>query len=282
MISYIGGKYRIGKWIGEFIPKDIKIYGEAFGGAFWVYLRNNINTEKVFYNDYNKFMTNLFASSKKHEELLKFILGKKGVLENPETWEHYRPQNKILFDKFLKEIFELERENLNFNIPDFDVAVKYAYLLTQVFSGTGLKHNTKMVDLKGKYKSKFEAFVKRLNDKSYQDKLDKITDTFNMDFEKFTNKIDSKDTFIYFDPPYYNTEKYYSFHNFGKEEHLRLAKTLKNMKGKFALSYYDFPELSEWFPKNKYRWEIKEFAKSASAKKGKLQNKGQEVLIMNY
>ena len=54
------------------------------------------------------------------------------------------------------------------------------------------------------------------------------------------------------------------------------------MKGRFSLSYYDFPQLSEWFPKDKYHWEMKEFAKASMAMSGKEQIKGSELLIMNY
>ena len=54
------------------------------------------------------------------------------------------------------------------------------------------------------------------------------------------------------------------------------------MKGKFSLSYYDFPLLNEWLPKDKFKWETKQFAKAAAAKKGKTQNMGEELLIMNY
>ena len=57
---------------------------------------------------------------------------------------------------------------------------------------------------------------------------------------------------------------------------------LKNIKGKFSLSYYDFQLLNEWFPKEEYKWEKKEFVKAAAAKKGKSQNMGEELLIMNY
>jgi hypothetical protein len=57
---------------------------------------------------------------------------------------------------------------------------------------------------------------------------------------------------------------------------------LKGIEGKFSLSYYDFQLLNEWFPKEEYKWEKKEFAKAAAAKKGKTQNMGEELLIMNY
>jgi site-specific DNA-adenine methylase len=75
---------------------------------------------------------------------------------------------------------------------------------------------------------------------------------------------------------------YYSNHDFGRDDHERLANVLKGIEGKFSLSYYDFPQLSEWFPKDEYSWERKEFVKAAAAKKGKTQNVGEEILIMNY
>ena len=42
MISYIGGKARIGKWIVPYIPKDIETYVEPFGGMFWVFFKTNL------------------------------------------------------------------------------------------------------------------------------------------------------------------------------------------------------------------------------------------------
>ena len=95
-------------------------------------------------------------------------------------------------------------------------------------------------------------------------------------------KDDSPRTFFYVDPPYWKTENYYSNHDFDSEDHHSLCEHLKLIKGKFALSYYDFPLLSEWLPKNEYKWEEREFSKAAGATKGKKQNKGTELLIMNY
>jgi hypothetical protein len=61
-----------------------------------------------------------------------------------------------------------------------------------------------------------------------------------------------------------------------------LANILQKVKGKFSLSYYDFFLLHDWFPESKYKWEKKEFAKAAAAKKNTKQNMGEELLIMNY
>ena len=43
-----------------------------------------------------------------------------------------------------------------------------------------------------------------------------------------------------------------------------------------------FDLLSEWLPKNKFVWKKRDFVKAASAKKGRSQNKGTEILVMNY
>ena len=37
MISYIGGKSKIGKWIVPFYPKDMETYVEGFSGMFWCF-----------------------------------------------------------------------------------------------------------------------------------------------------------------------------------------------------------------------------------------------------
>ena len=42
MISYIGGKARIGKWIVPFIPRDIETYCEPFSGMFWVFFNMDL------------------------------------------------------------------------------------------------------------------------------------------------------------------------------------------------------------------------------------------------
>ena len=58
--------------------------------------------------------------------------------------------------------------------------------------------------------------------------------------------------------------------------------SLHNAKGKFSLSYYDFTELKDMYPKDKFSWETKEFVKPAGATEGTEQSTGEEVLIMNY
>ena len=71
MISYIGGKARISKWIIPFIPKDIETYVEPFSGMFWVFfkmdLENYPNLKTVVYNDFNGLNSNLFKCCKDYD-----------------------------------------------------------------------------------------------------------------------------------------------------------------------------------------------------------------------
>lgn len=269
MISWIGGKSTISKWIIPFIPKDIKTYVEPFSGAYWVFLKMNLeeypNLKDIVYNDYNDYLVNFFMCCKEHKYFSKFI-------------NRYPAQDKELFYKFQKELYV---DRLPYQAPDYEVAVKFSYLCTQVWSGLNSETNN-FIDLKGKYKSKFDTLKDKLVNKKYTDNLDRITEFENLDFEEVITKWDSEGTFFYVDAPYWGTEHYYSNNDFSREDHLRLADTLKRIQGRFAMSYYDFPLLSEWFPKDQFRWEKKLFSKSAMAKSGQNQTKGEEILIMNY
>jgi len=270
-LSYIGGKSKIGIWIRNYIPNNIETYVEPFSGMYWVFFKMDIglypNLKQVVYNDFNPLNVNLFNCLREYNQFNEVI-------------KDYTSQNKELFDKFQKEIFA-EDFKVDLSTPDFHTAAKYAYVLSQVWSGTN-PEKSKFIDLKGKYRSKFDSFKNKLTNPNWQKYFDKITTTENMDFQEVIEKYDSPTTYFYADPPYYKTEDYYANHEFGIETHERLANCLKSIKGQFSLSYYDFPQLSEWFPKDEYRWESKEFAKAAMAKAGKVQTKGTELLIMNY
>lgn len=271
MISYIGGKNRMAKWIGNYIPNDIETYVEVFGGAFWVYVKGQVHKKpilkNVIYNDFNRYMTNLFACCRNPQEFLK-------------SMDEIIAQDSELFYQFKTDVFE-NKNIKDIEIPDYDYGMKYAYIVTQIFSGLNPEKG-KFIDLKGKYSSKFDAFRRRLTNPEVIEKLKKISNVENMDFEEVIKKYDSPTTYFYVDPPYWKTENYYSLHNFDTDDHKRLADILKNIEGRFSLSYYDFDQLHDWFPEDEYEWELKDFVKPASAQKGKSQNKGTELLIMNY
>jgi DNA adenine methylase len=280
MISYIGGKARIGKWIAPQIPNDIETYVEGFSGMFWVFfnmdLKNYPNLKTVVYNDYNGLNANLMKWAKQYdvlrEALSHYPCQQLKVEDTP-------PEYAVMFKEYQKLVF-----NDNLVITDensLEVACKYVYVLTQVFSGSK-PETASYMDYKGVYRCKVLIFMDKLNNPKYREHLDRITFVENVDFQTVVEKYDSPTTYFYMDPPYYKTENYYSNHIFTIETHQRLATCLQNVQGKFGLSYYDFPQLSEWFPKEQYVWKEKVYKKAAAAKKDGTQNEGTELLIMNY
>jgi DNA adenine methylase len=279
MLSYIGGKSKIGKWITPYYPTDMETYVETFGGMFWCFYNMDLekypNLKKVVYNDFNPLNYNLFKCLENPVELLRAVNSipcqEKGVENTPEMY-------KILFQNYQQSLFSSE---LVIKSPDYMLAAQYAYVLTQVFSGSK-PETSSFIDLKGKYKSKYLTFRDKLSNEKWVEKFLKITNVENMDFESVIKKYDSESTYFYLDPTYWKTENYYSNHDFDRNDHERLANVLHQLKGKFSLSYYEFDLLHEWFPKPQYRWETKEFAKAAAATKGKTQNLATELLILNY
>lgn len=281
-ISYIGGKKKMQSWIVPFIPTDIETYVECFSGQFWIFfgmdLEDYPNLKKIVYNDFNKLNYNLYNCVRNHSRLLeeceKLVVQQKGVV----------PTNPLCAESFYKFQQEIYSDDLVIDEnPNYEIAAKYVYVLTQVFSGAN-PAKSKFIDLKGNYHSKFTSFKNKLRDPNWQKMFESITHVENMDFSDVIDKYDSPKTYFYADPPYYivGEGNYYSNHEFTREDHERLADRLKSIEGKFSLSYYDFPQLSEWFPKDEYVWESKQFAKAAAAKKGVAQTMGEEILILNY
>jgi len=278
-LSYIGGKSKIGKWIVPFYPNDIETYVEPFSGMFWCFFNMNLNQfpnlTRVVYNDFNPLNYNLFQCLQNPSLLLNAINAipcqERGVDVTPDIY-------KEQFIRFQDEIFA---PSFNVQPYDYNVAAKYAYVLSQVFSGSK-PETSSFIDLKGKYKSKYLTFRDKLSKPDWVEHFLRITHVENLDFQAVINKYDSPSTYIYLDPPYWKTENYYNNHDFDREDHERLANVLNNVQGKFSLSYYDFELLHQWYPETKFRWEKKEFAKAAAAKKGVKQNMGEELLILNY
>jgi DNA adenine methylase len=279
MLSYIGGKSKIGKWIKDYYPTDMETYVETFGGMFWCFFNMDLskypNLKRVVYNDFNPLNYNLFMCLQNPSVLLNAVNSipcqERGVENTPSIY-------KEKFNLFQQELFAT---GFTINYPDYDVAAKYAYILTSIFSGSR-PETSGFIDLKGKYKSKFLTFRDKLSKPDWVEHFNRISHFRLGDFGDVIDEFDSPTTYFYVDPPYWKTENYYSNHDFDVDDHKRLADKLTSISGKFSLSYYDFDLLSLWYPKETYTWEMKEFAKAASATKGKTQNMGQELLIMNY
>ena len=294
MISYFGGKNKMAEWIFPFIPRTTQTYVEPFSGAFWVHMNikaDYSHIDTIVYNDINKHMVNLYACMREYDTFLKEFdkaFDKGGLLYNSGDIDKYKEDMKALYYQYKKDKSEGNfLDNPPTERPDFEAGVKYAFLITSAFNACYPR--AAGCSAFSKDRLKINALLNKLNDERYQQKLERITNIENLDFEKLINKYDGEDTFFYLDPPYEDKDNkrldWYGVgedNAFGRASHERLCKMLSNTKAKWALSYYYFDELEEWLPKDKYRWEYKEFFRSSASFSDSKDEKGVEVLIMNY
>ena len=250
-----------------------------------------IQTSRECLEYFNECKEILFGSDKeiedKKNELKKYPVGKEVDKDKrKENTQKRREINKEIKEKKLKRDGGINKKIADFKkdinrdaAPKWEEAMRYAYIVCCSFSGIDPVYS-KFQDYKGKYGSKFTALRNRLRSDKFIPKLESITCCENMSFERVIKKYNTSTTYFYCDPPYWNTEGYYSLHGFGEKQHEKLRNILKEIEGKFSLSYYDFPDLGKWYPEDEYKWERKEFVKAAGAKEGKKQSSGEEILIM--
>jgi site-specific DNA-adenine methylase len=287
------------------MKKSTKIFTEVFSGAFWVYLNEDFSfVDKVIYNDMNQYLTNFYASVSETKyaehleklskpcELLHFDVNLKPTPK--ETYDYYYKYFKDLFNNYRQELYyDKIGQQFTINIPDFNLAVKYGIMLRHAFSGIsndkqcGFSYSaSSYIEGKKCPEPKSQMLIRKVRDQKLIDKLQKVEAFECLDFEDHINKYDSKETLFYLDPPYKDTEfQYYrGAEHFGSFGHKRLSNILKNIQGKFILSYYDFDGLDEMYPKDKFRWEGKSFTRASTTISNQTleEKQGHEILIMNY
>jgi DNA adenine methylase len=238
---YLGEKSKFSQFIVPKIPKNISKYIEPFGGMMGVFFNLDLSEYKdckFIYNDINWLNYNLF-----------------------QYLTHKEFNNSIDRININEDFFNWIKNNIfaENNFTELESAIYYAILLNCSKSVFDLKEAQYDGD-------KLKILKYRLKDNyKYLDRIDEIT---NSDYIDVIKNHDSVNSFFYIDPPYYGREDYYYNHNFKKESHEELANILSKIKGRFALSYYNFDKLNIYYKDCKI-----------------IENKtimGTEVLIMNY
>jgi len=259
MIPYIGGKNAIVNWVIDHFPENYEknLYCEVFGGAGWVLLKKQPSANEV-YNDLNADLVNLFSIIRDHRG--EFIKKARWTFHSRKMWADAKA--KI--------------QNAGYNDAT-ERAICYAILRTMSFSGNGHSYGyTK--DCKAH--SSWNAFLRRLIE--LRDRFRRIQIEC-LDYSKVIEKYDGPNTFFYLDPPYVDAEHYYKT-RFNEADHRKLAEMLKNIKGKFLLSYYPHPLLDELyadFPKF-FKQTVKSSVGVTSISKVKTRPKVTEMLVRNY
>lgn len=219
LINWVGGKRLLRKYLEPLVPEDIVSYAECFGGGAWLLFYKDKWADLEIYNDIDGRLVNLFRVVKYHPmELrreMRFMLG-----------------SRELFDDFLYQE----------GLTDIQRAARFMYLITRSFGGRGGTLGTVKRSSGGACKSH-----KNLMDRAYaiHNRLDKVM-IEHRDFEKFIKQYDHEGAFFYCDPPYtYGCG--YDITSTKDFDHERLRDCLKNIQGRFLLSYDDSEKIRELY-----------------------------------
>lgn len=245
--GWVGGKSKLAKEIVEMMPEH-KLYVEVFGGGLSVlYAKPKIPKISEVVNDINGELINLHRVIKTFPASFSNMLS--GLLVSRQMFEDFK--NRRLMPKN-----RIER------------AVFFYYCLTYSFASKGDSFAMpKSRPAKRLYKD-FSVWSKRLSSVCIE----------NLSFEKLIKEYDRAETLFYLDPPYMGTEDYYkNTLGFGKKEHELLAEILKNIKGKFILSYNDTPKVRGLYKGFNFKEVSTQYTLNIKARR-----EVREVLICNF
>ncbi len=282
IISWVGGKKALRDLIYTRFPQKYGRYIEVFGGGGWVLFGKSPEKFEV-YNDFNNNLSNMFSVIR--DQPLAFIQELGYLPENgrfifnlyKEIIAKQRVDDKFLEDEMVKiniyfteiqkeEIIEIMKKEC-IEKQDVKLAVAFFKLIRYSY-GSGCKtFGCRPYDVRKAF-----SLVWDISDRLRHVIIE------NKDFESLIIQYDRPDAFFYLDPPYYETEGHYVV-VFTKEDHTRLRNVLKNIQGKFLLSYNDCEFIREL-----YRDFYIESCTRANNMALRYDNEAQfpEVLISNY
>lgn len=247
-ISWIGGKKLLRKEIVNRFPENFDRYIEVFGGAGWVLFHSDKHAELEVYNDYNSDLVTLYRCIKYHCQELQREL--RYMLNSREMFEDFKAQYNTR------------------GMTDIQRAARF-FMLIKTSYGADVRSY-------GCAKKDPSIVIKYLD--RIQERLAKVV-IENKDFEALIKSYDRPDALFYLDPPYYGTEKYYQA-QFSPDDHERLYKVLKTIKGRFILSYNDCDYI--WNRYENYHVEAIERNNSLAARYAEKDKRYGEVIITNY
>lgn len=247
-IGWIGGKNFLKKEICKRMPEKFGRYIEVFGGAAWVLFYKDKHADMEVYNHYNSDLVNHYRCVKFHCPELQRELA--FVLNSRELFGDFKAQYNV------RGMTDIQR------VARFFMLIKTSYGSDRSSFGCVKKDVSGMKEYLSRIEERLSGVVIE-----------------NKDFEDLLKVYDKQDAFIYLDPPYYGTEKYYQA-QFTSEDHLRLHWVLQNVSGKFLLSYNDCGFVRELY---------KEFTVEDVQRNHNLMNKYEgrdnrycELMIRNY
>ena len=251
-ITYYGGKQKLVSTILNLIPHH-NLYCEPFCGGAAVFFCKPISNVEIL-NDTNKELMNFYEVMKTNkielfEEVEKTLYSRS--LFN-DAWTIYNSPH--LFTKVNRAwaLWVL-------SIQGFSGQLSGTWGYDKLKNSTVKKMNNRILEL--------EEAAKRLRNVQIE----------STDALRVIDSRDTKDSFFYVDPPYFNSDCGH-YDGYTEEDFTQLLETLSKIEGKFLLSSYP-SEILEKFTSDKGWFTIKKEMNIDAAKSSR---KKIEVLTANY
>ena len=249
-VSRVGNKSSILHILYAVFPLNYGRFIDVFGGSGSVLLgKPEIHPFEV-YNDFDRNLANLFHCMKERTVATIRELGFCN-LNSREDFIAIRRffDHEQFSDEYLSE--ELKLTELTFPVPEADELKEIRTRITKDYDVRRAAMFLKL--LRYSYSSSCKSFASQPFDirklfgliQELENRMANVI-VENQDFETLIRHYDRNDAFFYLDPPYFSTEDMYAV-EFGWDDHVRLHDTLKNINGKFLLSYNDCPEIRELY-----------------------------------
>lgn len=218
IIPWMGGKSRLAdRLIPLFPPHDCYVEGFAGGAALFFLRRMPAKCEVL--NDINGDLVNLYRVVQHHLE--EFVRQFKWALSS-------------------RQIFEWQKMTRVETLTDIQRAARFFYLQQHAFGGRvegqsfGTATTAPTINLL-RIEENLSAAHLRLGGVNIE----------NLPWDTVVERYDRPHTFIYLDPPYWDTEGYGV--DFGFEHYVRMAELMHQVKGKVMVSINDHPEIRRAF-----------------------------------
>lgn len=268
VVKWVGGKRQIISDIISYIPTNFVTFYEPFLGGGAVFFK--LQPDRAVVNDRNKELMNMY----------------KVIRDNVEDLITQLQKHKNEKEHFYR-VRELDRDKKTYLLlSDVEKAARVIYLNKTCYNGLF------RVNRAGEFNTPYGGYKNpRIFDVSILRAVSQFLNKpriilLNEDFETALEKI-SKDSFVYFDPPYDPVSDTASFTGydkggFNREEQIRLKKVCDklNERGiKFLLSNSATDFIKELYKDYKIKM-VK--ARRAINSVGKKRGEVEELLVMNY
>jgi DNA adenine methylase len=218
IIPWMGGKSRLADRLLPLFPAH-ECYVEAFAGGAALFFLRQVPAKCEVLNDINGELVNLYRVVQNHLE--EFVRQFKWALSS-------------------RQIFEWQKMTRPETLTDIQRAARFFYLQQHSFGARvdsqnyGTATTGSVVNLL-RIEENLSAAYLRLAGVNIE----------NLSWQKVVERYDRPHTFIYLDPPYWDTEGYGV--EFGFEHYQEMAALMHQAKGKMMVSINDHPAIREAF-----------------------------------